>query len=615
MSPPTSTRIRDAALLLLGYLILVLLVTFPALLHFSSTCLGEPQVDVHCHLWDIWWSHRALGEGIGEWSRSEHIYYPAGISVWRFLAGPLMFLFSTLMHLVLGELKAAYNALILCSILCSCVGGYLLGVRALGDRTAALLVGVVVAINPVVLNHVTDGLPEFVNLGWAMLFLRSLLVMNERRDLPSALASVFWYVVATLWCWYIGALLVILAGIFLLVHTHIPRLFTAERRYLLVLCLWGAGILAMVAVASRATGVGTVSQRLRSAEAQIVAGMRGAEDQIDIRKPHFLYPHARRLGVEDIHSVESLEIKLLTSVDPVGLVSAWSPDARQAELFPLRWAAPLLLALLAAALARQRLVLFAGVVFLFTSAVALGPCLVVDGGVCWEACGWTPYSLLGKVVPGLGRIQFPRRMLLLAILALALLAGLGLRAVMARWPRIPGPLLLSIAALLSVVGALSLTGYPMARSSLPVPGFYRQLAEHPEDFAILDVPFTYGAAVTHHGTGPRYAYYQTVHGKRKYGGAVPLYLADPDHPEEIETNPLLRALRELADGKEHGVARPELERGAADLRRYRFRHIVVHTGDLEPGALAAIRDLLTDLIGLPRLDNSVAGDRLIIFEL
>ncbi len=599
----------------LGYLLLTAAVTYPALFSLSSAAMGEPQVDVHCHLWDIWWSNRTLAAGAGTWSFSDYIYYPAGISVWRFFAGPLLFLFSTAMHFLLGDLKAAYNATVICSILCSCLGGYVLGREVLRDRAAALLVGVVVAINPVVLNHVKDGLPEFVNLGWAMLFLRSLVIMNRERDLRSAALSLFWYVVATLWCWYIGALLVILAGLFLLVFTSIPRLFSRDRRYLLILLFWAAGVFTMVIVASKTTSVGMVSQRLKQTEAQLVRGMRGYEGELDLGRPHYLYSHARRLGIKDIDSVESFEIKLLTSVDPVSLVTAWKVRARHAELFPLRWLIPLLMALLALVLARERMVVFCGVVILFTGAVALGPCLVVGGEVCWQTCGWTPYSLLGKLVPGLDRIQFPRRMLLVAILPLSLMAGLGLKELSGRLPRLPGPVALALAAALSLCGALSLSGYPLARSRLPVPNFYNQLAKESADFAILDVPFTYGAKVTYHGAGPRYAYYQTVHGKRKHGGAVPLYLATPKHPKDIATNALLRSLRRIADGKDPDSTRAEVVKGAASLGRHRFRYIVIHPSDLTQKAAAAMGKLLASFLSLPRLDNSVTEDRLIIFKL
>jgi hypothetical protein len=175
------------------------------------------------------------------------------------------------------------------------------------------------------------------------------------------------------------------------------------------------------------------------------------------------------------------------------------------------------------------------------------------------------------------------------------------------------------AALLTVVGSLSLVDYPTPQTEQPVPRFYHRLAALEEDFAIIEVPFAQGSEVIRGQALARHAYYQTVHHKRLFSGPVPSYIVEASRPSEVADNPLLRALKRIADG---GVAPPssrEAERGLDQLQRRGFRYIVLHDPDLGEGALDAMRKLLSELLGPPEYDKSAdvedLPDLLVIYRI
>ena len=613
---------RATTLILAAYLLLILLWSGPLLGQLTETSMGAPAADKQMHYWDLWWSHKGLTEPGRSFFHSDFIYHPPGVSLWRSNAGFLLFLTAMLPMAVTPDLDLAFNFIALLSLFIGCAGGYLLGVRLFQDRGVAFFLGLVTAFNPFTLFHLNIGLFEVANLGWAMIYIGALERLLARRDLGAALMAAFWYMVAAAWCWYVGYLLLLFSALFFLVRLSPRALLGAERRFLLPLGTFGAAVGAFLLFVSLQMGLGAMSSGIQDVEDRVVRNMAGLRSVVPQRGGQFLTGVSARVGVEDHGALESLELKLMSSLDPAASLNPAREDLSMGNISLGRWILPLLLALLAVFHRRDRAALLYALLSLGAVTVALGPCLVFDGVVRWDSCGWTPYSLLARIVPGFSRAHFPQRLLLLSVIGVAILSAYGLHLLLAktggrRWPR---RIILGLALVLAPAGSMGFLGLPPRASKSTAPRLYHDLARTPGDFAILEVPFSSGQQIREYYRPSLYAFYQSVHGKRLIFGSIPDHLAPADRPAVVKNNALVARLRELLRKAPGPGLGPQptlkvLRQGAAELVSVGTRFIIVHGDALEPDTVDAMLSLLVELLGQPTPDHSVDGDHLLVFDL
>ncbi|MBW2447081.1 MAG: hypothetical protein JRG83_14280 [Deltaproteobacteria bacterium] len=137
--------------------------------------------------------------------------------------------------------------------------------------------------------------------------------------------------------------------------------------------------------------------------------------------------------------------------------------------------------------------------------LALGPYLHV-GGQVHEGFP-LPYRFLERYTPLVGFMGVPERMTLMLYTCLAVVAALSLTRIAesAGGGRRGTAVVLTIGALLMV--EYRATPFPTVR--LDIPHFYRELAQEPERFGVIDVP-----------RDSRALYFSTIHGKPLVGGYV-----------------------------------------------------------------------------------------------
>ncbi len=590
---------------LLLHLFIVVVLTYPLLLDPSGDTPGLATADKHMHLWDFWWAAKSLAVGQSIYF-SDYMYFPGGVWMWGSNCGPLLSLFAMLAG-QLGALNMTYNLVVFFSLIMTGVGGIALGRHLFRSRQAAFVVGAVAAFNPYILMHIQVGLVEYVNLGFALLFVRYLLGMVRHRDLASTLLALFWLVMAATWAWYVGYFLVIFAVAYLIFQ--LPSRETARsRRVLAGLALWIAAIATFLILAHVATGGGSAERRMTATQEGTINKVQAGAGRVfaldALMDPSL--PAASRAPIDKI-----LEVKLINSLDPAYLFRPTELLEGQ-PFFILRWAVPLLLSIAGILFViGRRDALFYGAVMVAAGLMALGPCFILGGQVYLDSYGATPYSLLAGIVPGINRLQFPHRFLILAIIALSILTGAGVQALSERLikRRAVATALVGAMALLFIASSVQLVGYPMVRESVSVPQVYQQLAAEGGDFAILEVPLKRGTEGAGQDLGPSgdLSYFQTVHQKRRYSGDIPEYLAPRSRPERLVKNVLLKEVARLTSGQDAGMAgrgAAALTAGARALGEQGFRYILVHDSRLSAPASRAINTTLARIIGPPRIDRS-----------
>src|SRR4051812_47921681 len=89
VNPEAPMGIRPHLLAVLGYFVLALIVTYPAILSFTTAVPGDLLADRDQNLWNLWWLKQSLTQGTNPF-HTGLLYYPYGTDLYyHTLAVPL----------------------------------------------------------------------------------------------------------------------------------------------------------------------------------------------------------------------------------------------------------------------------------------------------------------------------------------------------------------------------------------------------------------------------------------------------------------------------------------------------------------------------------------------
>jgi hypothetical protein len=479
--------LRRRAPVLALYLLLALVVTFPLVLHFSSALPGDGR-DAWQNYWDYWWLRMAIGEWRNPYQTSL-LYAPYGAPLYLHTLNPFNGLVTLPIQIIFG-LTAAYNSVVILSLTLAAFFASLLVGHVSGGRRAGFIGGIIYAFGSYHFAHLL-GHANLIASEWLPAYILALIVATEahgRARLLPALGAFVSLLLLTFCDWQY----VLFAGVFTACYGLYHAL--ARRSF------------APLAVATTIGGAWALV-----AAPLLLATARELRDTATDRP--------------SVLGAESFSADLLSFFVPSPLQSWWGAWAERVgglavapavERGVFLGVVPLLLALCGLGLARRRAAfwgLFASLCFL----LALGPVLQIAG----HPFGLIPlpYRLL-QIIPGVNVSRVPARFALLVTLALAVLAGLGLVGLRARFPRLESGALRFVVTPLLVVALLAehfAVPYPL--TAVEEPAFYRQLAASAEPGAILELPFS----MTRSGS----LFGQTIHGRPIIGGYLSRPLAYP----------------------------------------------------------------------------------------
>jgi hypothetical protein len=491
---------------LLAYTLLTLGMTYPLARHFFTAIPGD-GFDGWQNLWNLWWMRQALLVEHRSPYFTDLLYYPTGVSLLFHTLNPFNGLISLPLQLAAG-LYVAYNSVVVFSFAVGGLGAFLLARYTLRAapapaRTwASLLAGAIYTFSPYHNAHLL-GHMQLIALEWipfyALYLCRSLdrAAASPLRARDLVLPALFLVLVA-LCDWYYFFYCVIFSVLVGLTWLAQRRL-TARR----VALLAAVGVLCGLALAPLLVPMIAEARRFDFMRPPAEQAYILSADLLAFVTPNEFHPLWGRAVAEAIGSRFASTVSehtVFVGFTPL-LLAIWG--ARRKEAGRGLWTlAALMFAIL-----------------------ALGPALHIAGR---QLPIPLPYALLQRLIPFLDISRSISRFDVMVMLALGMLAALGLQALMrsARRPRL-------IAA-----GALALTlfeflpaPYPMAAPDTPP--WYQNLAQEPGRFAVLNLPMNWDR--------PRYLLYQTVHGKPLTAG----YISRNDPRTLVERAPVLQALRHL----------------------------------------------------------------------
>lgn len=564
---------------LLLYLLAAVVATWPVAAHLTDR-LWVGRFDVWITAWLLGWLHTSLADGtLG--LHCDAVFYPLGKSVLVFGHLGLQLLGSALVPLL--GIAGAYNVLLLAALTLSAFAAYALVHELVEDRGAALVAGLLFGFSPWVLLEASVGSLEHACAGVLPLGVLGLVRMQRSPGRGPIALTAGATVLAALISWYFAIFLALAGALFTAAHLR-------DRGYLRRAAVAVAVVLALAV--PLALAVYPAATRPRPPLTPDLLQERAAlRDFVD-----------GRLALQDL-APDALDRYAAAEVYFNGYSPAnqFQPE-RPTDPLNGRIASVLLYAALVGALTAGRRGIFWLVLSLVFGVLAIGPALRVgeftEGTL--HAVG-LPYTAFYNATELLRQAFRPYRFLVMADLGLVVLAGYGL----AWLARRPGNAFHAAAFVAVLAARWIVPDYPPVRlESAEPPPYYRELAQIPGRFALLELPFY---AIPSTAAQTRYVYYQAVHGKPILN----------DH--FVRTTELLR-LQELVRGNTALAAFmgpsawPPPVRDA-DLQWFvdqGFRQVNLHTwfeeelGAEEPQMrIEALHVLLVHLFGRPEVHDGI----------
>lgn len=543
---PRRSILLSHLLVLLGYLALTCLFTYPLLREFTHRLVGRGDLlDLWQSYWNLWWVKTALLNLKANPFHTPYLYHPWGASLYfhtlnilnGFLALPLQLLFG---HTV------AYNLLAVTSFTLGGYCAFLLASDHVENKLAAFVAGMIFTFSPFHLWH-ANGRMQLVALQWLPLYILFLLRALERRDIRSALLASLSLLLTSLTDWYYLLYLLLFTALAVAYHLWKEDNGQAIKEKLMLTALITALFLLL--------------------DSPILIPMvREARGQ-----HYMLLPFSHTV----FYSAD-----LLSFFIPSSSHFLWGEKAESwRAAFPGGWnenfigyTVLFLAALSLIALPRKRsgLWLISTLSFFI---LALGPLLHLNGQKVSAIL--LPYALLYRLLPFLAIARYPARMSVMVLLSLSIMAGQGLSWSMSKVSAfVTAPRRASIILALFAGGlvALEFLTVPFPMAELPYfPPFYHTLAAAPRDQGVLDVPIDQEG-----GLRPAlYLFFQTVHQRPIFSG----YLArTPPYP--LDHIPAFQRYMVFPEASQMGAPGSKSE-DLETFRRFGFRYLILHK-DLMP---------------------------------
>jgi len=477
--------LRDHGFVFPLYFGLTLFFTFPTLLHLTDAIGGDHQADALQNYWNLWWTYEAVVKLHQNPFQASFIHYPFGLPLFFHTYNLLNGLISLPLQMVFGP-TVAYNLMNYFAFTMAGVGAYCLAWHLTKQRSAAFLAGLIYAFSPYMAYHLKAGQPFMLSLEWFPFYLLALLKGLHERKRFLLLAALFLFMIA-LTDWHYTAYALLLTG---LVGLHeLGILPTWRERITLIknLAFVGASFTLILS--------------------PILLPMFGEM----AKEPYAL----RSLDHSIVHSTDLISFFLPSIFHPFW--GEWASSIFYGHLTPKFVAGgvatlgsiPLILAIFGIFDSRSRSSLFI-LIFLVFFVLALGPYLQVNGQNSSETEHPIPLPyLLFRQLPLMSMHRIPSRFVSVVMLALAILASLGLHSLRQHLPK----QYLSLFLFTSLLLLFEFWPRPFALTAVgkdQVSPFYQKIAQDGAQYAILEIP----------DLDSKSMFYQTYHQKPIFGGQI-----------------------------------------------------------------------------------------------
>lgn len=475
-------RARDSIALIVVYLLLAILTTYPLVLNFSTHAPGD-ITDAPALAWNLWWIKYAFFNAQTNPLFTNYVFYPVGVDLVAYTLTVLNGLLALPIAFI-ANYVAANNAIVLFQLTVSAYGMYLLAYdrlrRADMDTSAAIFARFIYGLGSYHLNYISRGQPNIAANQWVPFYFLFLIRALESRHAVryGAMAGVFFVLSAWTELTYAA---------FLGLGTIVYWIFRARE-------------IEPRAFLGQALALGAVT----------IVGI--APILADIVSEYQQYGDYLTVGLarSQIFSADLFGFILPSSLNPVfGFLTRDLPY--QTMNWTFAGIVPLALAVSAAWRFREARTW--GWIALAFAILMLGPLLQIAGSITSLPL---PYNLL-FFVPLLKSNRYPFRLNSIFMLALTLAASFALAELFARARNHAG--WKYAFAAITVFGFVEQLTMPMQLTDLRAPEIFNTIRNDPGDYAVLDLPLGWRNSARIQGdVDYRAHFWQSVHQKRLLDG-------------------------------------------------------------------------------------------------
>ena len=553
------------------FAVLAIVFSWPLAMYPNSCAAGDGYYNAH----SFWWFRKAL-MSLRNPFFSDYFFYPEGASL-LFHGTPFSNFIITLPVAILAGVNQSVNAAVILGYILSGYFTFLLAYELTQSRTAALIAGVIFAFNPLHYSTATAHL-HVSTMQWIPLILLLYKKTLERKQLKwplfagLAMATIiltdqFQTILVAL------VLLVSLPFVFLNCRKVDKGFrFDADSSLRRVVFL-----LAIFAATATVSSLGYTAQAFR-----------------------YLFSNhgAFAIGIFDHGGANSMSADLLGFITPPTYNPIWgnsfphiAPRWRNSHFMGY---VPLLLSFYGVwTFRKEGIVRFIAGISMTSWILSLGTTLHINDAWLWEGSFFKlPYYYLSSL-PVFSDIRTPFRFHILTLCGLALLAAYGYTRLAIQF-KMTATKKKIVTGLTCAVLFLEFMPSFQKPITTPVPKIYYQMAQDQEDYTVLELPLSRWTSLQYYGSGSPaiIVYYQTIHGKRIFNGAVSRASLD----ELIFKDNVLNEILDLTRHDNHvivgqkKIARIDAEmdqwyrnygkmlaKDTADMfKKYNVRYIVLH---------------------------------------
>ncbi len=528
--------------------------------------------------WDLWWVKKALVELQTSPFYTTYVNFPQGASLNFHTLAFMDGLLALPLQLLGMSLPGAYNSLVLFGYIFSAYGMYLLADYVVGYRPGAFVAGLIFGFSPFHSAHL-NGQLNFVSIQWMPFYILFMLKtidvsnLDKRGRVNLGLAALF-LALNALTEWTLAAFLVLFTLLY-----GLYRVWQGRREWRTVLrgpvlrlglILFLFGVLTLPVLLPMINEIRTNKNIKYDPDESVLY----SADLLSFVMPYELHPILGEWAYP--HALK------------------YRPLSNSAERTSYLGLTVLLLALLGAWFYRRRgagLWLLSALSFII---LALGPQLSIGGRAVFTVFKLSiplPYAAL-YYLPFFSIMRTPGRFVLLAMLALAVLAAFGLKALNEKLaPRLKEPNFQKVALFgLSGLAALLLVFEfaPYITTAYPnVPAIYDPLRrDNDARHAVLELPLRPAA---------HFYIAQVAHQKPLIGG----YLARQIDNPLVEQVPALKTL---------ALRNTTPDGSASQLREASIRYVVVNWWMLDADQQTKMRLALQQVFNRPPDDQEMEPD-------
>ncbi len=583
-------EIKLNLLILIFYLLLTLLMTYPLIFNISSSLPAGREAYVF--VWNLWHTKQTLFQGTSP-LYSNYIFYPKGVS----LAFHSISMFNALLSIPLQlifNLIITYNLLFLLSFILTGFGMYLLVFHITKNRKASFIAGLLLAFFPYHFAHITHL--NLLSMQWIPFFILYFIKTFKERNIKNIIFSSIFLTLTALSSWYYLVFLVLFVITFFVYNIFSRSNYALNKRFIrcfiLIFLLFGLFISPFVF--PMLTSNEFYSEKTFDSS---VAHSADIAAFFIPSKTHFIFGNY----VEPFYnSINLYNGKIYGNIEEstvflgyLTLIFVFFTIIKKYKKI-------------------RSWLLFAFVFFIFS----LGPTLHFNGLVTFPVEGWDLDKIVQRIDPNINEdaleilkhniviplpyiifnfipffniLRNPSRFVVMIMLFLSIVVGVACTNIFNKMKRKKifnkynaENVLFSIFCLIIIFEFLSI---PIELSSATAPDFYYSISKGNAQFSILDLPICNDTLSCYNPKLKSYQFYQTIHNKPIFVGVVSRYSKDTfDYIRNTNLNKFVSS--------ESILNINEIDRKLLEENNVGF--IVLHKNNLSNQALNHLKNLLSE---------------------